>query len=583
MDVSTLVRDRNSEDEFANDFMNLVSSGCAIIHVRANEVGRAIDILRKRILMEGDEYHEWDVLHGIRQFELQTFEDPRVQGDNDIVFASALEKVWNQYIEYYTASESGRDITALNNSFTVMVNAHFFWEKQPQVQQRFIDFSQHLSTSNIIVVLLTPDMPLPEEVADFVNTVDLQRPGHGELTTKAENVFRDIKEQGAIDDSVEEAVAEIAISGAGMTAIEFETALSKSIVVKCAENEDSVAAAEDVITGVRNAKTEVVKKNDLLEMIVPEKMSNVGGMEHLKEWVNLRANTYSDEARDFGIEPPKGVVLVGVPGTGKSLAAKAVASEFGIPLVRLDFSKVFNALVGSSEQRMRMALSMVEAMSPCVCFADEIDKGLGGIASGGGDAGTSMRVLGTFLTWLQESKAPVFTMVTANNVNGLPPELLRRGRFDAIFSTTLPTKYEREEVLRIHLEKRGWDIDEFDKKEIAEYIAATDTYVPAEIEATVKDGLVLGFNSKKKDFTVAHLLEAAKDMVPLAKSHKEAIATMVAWSQQNATAASYDLAEYESANKPTGRSRAKPKSSVGNVRRLDTGKGRRARKPTKGE
>ena len=577
MDVSTLVRDRNSEDEFANDFMNLVASGCSIIHVRSHEVGRAVEILRNRVLMEGDEYREWDVLHGIRQFELQNFEDPRIQGDNDIVFASALEKVWNNYIDYYTQSEAGRDISSLNNSFNVFVNAHFFWDKNPQVQQRFIDFSQHLSTSNIIVVLVSPDVALPDEVADFVNTVDLTRPGHGELVGKAETVFRDIEDQGAIDDTVGEAVAEIAISGAGMTGLEFETALSKAIVVKCGESDDSVANADDLITQVRNFKTEIVKKNDLLEIMTPESMGNVGGMEHLKEWVSLRAATYSDEAREFGIEPPKGVVLVGVPGTGKSLAAKAVSSEFGIPLVRLDFSKVFNALVGSSEQRMRMALSMVEAMSPCVCFADEIDKGLGGIANGGGDAGTSMRVLGTFLTWLQESKSPVFTMVTANNVNGLPPELLRRGRFDAIFSTTLPTVHERKEVLKIHLEKRGWSIDDFKKTEIDKYIAATDGYVPAEIEATVKDGLVLGFNSEEREFKVDHLMEAAKGMVPLSKSHAEAIAAMVSWSQQNAIPASFNLEEYEAAN--GGQRRTAAKKSTGNVRRLDTGKTRSRRKP----
>lgn len=573
MDVSTLVRDRNSEEEFAIDFMNLVGSGCSLIHVRSHEVGRAVEILRKRILMEGDDYREWDVLNGCRDFELSNFEDPTVAGDGNINFAAALQGVWEKYVEYWQQSEAGRDVTSLDNHFNVFVNAHNFWDKSPPVLQRFVDFSTHLSASNIIVVLVTPDTPLPEEIADFINTVDLSRPGHGELVSKAESVFRDVSEQGAITGDVEERVAEIAISGAGMTGTEFETALSKAIVVKCAESEEAVADAEDLITQVRNFKTEIVKKNDLLEIMTPESMEHVGGMEHLKEWVRLRANTYSEEARDFGIEPPKGVVLVGVPGTGKSLAAKAVSSEFGIPLVRLDFSKVFNALVGSSEQRMRMALSMVEAMSPCVCFADEIDKGLGGIASGGGDAGTSMRVLGTFLTWLQESKAPVFTMVTANNVNGLPPELLRRGRFDAIFSTTLPTKYEREEVLRIHLEKRGWDLNDFPKKEVAEYIAATDTYVPAEIEATVKDGLVLGFNGPKKEFKIANLMEAASGMVPLAKSHSEAIAAMVAWSQQNAVPASYTVAEFEAAtgSKPR-RTASKP---TGNVRNINTGRGRK--------
>lgn len=583
MDVSNLIVERNSEEEFANDFMNNVSAGCSIIHVRSHEVGRAIEIMRKRILVEGEEYSEWDVVNGTRKFELSNFEDPRRSGDGDIVMASALEKIWNKYTDYYTGAENGRDIDSMNNDFNIVVNPQFFWDKAPQVMQRFIDFSQHLATSNIIVVLVTPDLPLPEELSDFMSTVELGRPGHGELVTRAENVMRDIEDQGALADDVEGAIAQIAVSGAGMNATEFETALSKAIVVQCNNNEDDKASAEDLITSVRHYKTEIVKKNDLLELMIPELMSSVGGMEHLKEWVRLRSECYSDEAKEFGIEAPKGIVLVGVPGTGKSLAAKAVASEFGIPLVRLDFSKVFNALVGSSELRMRTALSMVEAMAPCVCFADEIDKGLGGIANGGGDAGTSMRVLGTFLTWLQESPAPVFTMVTANNVDGLPPELLRRGRFDAIFSTTLPTPEERRDVLDIHLDKRGWDINDFPKKEVDAYIAATDAFVPAEIEATVKDGLVLGFNSKDRDLTMAYLITAADDMVPLSKSHSVAIAGMVKWSQENATPASYTLAEREAATTDGKRSSGNGARPRTNVRNINTGARKRTRKPTKGK
>jgi len=575
MDVSNMVVDRDSEEEFATDFMYFVAAGCSIIHVRTHEIGRALEILRKRILLGTDEYHEWDVINGTREFLLHDFEDPRKKGDGDIVFASALNKVWDKYLSFYESAESGRDTSSMNNVFHAFINPQFFWERNPPVMQRLIDFSQHLSTSNIIVVLVTPDQPLPGEIADYMNTVELKRPGHAELLAKTEAVFSDVQDHGALADDVEEFAHQIAISGAGMTTREYETAVSKGIVIGSDQDEDKKASAEFLIASVRNYKTEIVKKNDLLELMTAEQMGNVGGMENLKEWVALRAACYSEEARDFGIEPPKGIVLAGVPGTGKSLAAKAVSSEFGIPLVRLDFSKVFNALVGSSEQRMRTALSMVEAMAPCVCFADEIDKGLGGIGSGGGDAGTSMRVLGTFLTWLQESKAPVFTMVTANNVNGLPPELLRRGRFDAIFSTTLPTEFERREVLEIHLEKRGWDIEKFDAEDVALYIQETDGFVPAEIEATVKDGLVLGFNSDDRTLTVDLLRKAAAAMVPLSKSHAEAILAMVDWSRKNATPASWDLQERE--RRGLNRKRA---GSRTNVRRLDTSRKRTRAKPT---
>jgi SpoVK/Ycf46/Vps4 family AAA+-type ATPase len=230
------------------------------------------------------------------------------------------------------------------------------------------------------------------------------------------------------------------------------------------------------------------------------------------------------------------MVFVGPPGTGKSLAAKAVSSVLGVPLIRLDFGKVFNSLVGKSEERIRVALRMVESMAPCVLFVDEIDKGLGGIG-GAGDSGTSSRVLGTFLTWLNDCESPVFTMVTANNITGLPPELMRRGRFDAIFATGLPTPDERMTVLNIHLEKRGWDATSFERKDKMEVINVSRGYVPAEIESAVKDGLIDAFDAGE-DFTMGHVVSALKTMTPLSQSYAEAIQLMTAWAKSNAIPAS---------------------------------------------
>lgn len=244
-----------------------------------------------------------------------------------------------------------------------------------------------------------------------------------------------------------------------------------------------------------------------------------------------------------------------VHNTGKSLVAKAVASEFGIPLVRLDFGRVFNSLVGASENRMRQALRQVENMAPVVLFADEIDKGLGGIGSGG-DSGVSSRVLGSFLTWLQDCKKPVFVMVTANNVTGLPPEMLRRGRFDAIFSTTMPNPHERREVLRIHLKLRGRNIKDFDSEEVDALVRQLDGYVPAEIESAVKDALVDAFSSGE-DLTLQHIAEAARAMVPLSKAFKEQIDRMSAWAENNATPAS----------KPSGEDLQSDSNNSRNIRR----------------
>ncbi len=232
-----------------------------------------------------------------------------------------------------------------------------------------------------------------------------------------------------------------------------------------------------------------------------------------------------------------------VHNSGKSLTAKAVAGVLGIPCVRLDFGKVFNSLVGKSEEQIRKALRMIESMSPCVCLVDEIDKGLGGASGASGDSGVSSRVLGTFLTWLQDNPYPVFTMVTANNVTGLPPELLRKGRFDATFATGLPTIKERLQVLDIHLRKRGHDIKSFKKTELTTFAKASEGYVPAEIEAGIKESLVIAFDDAMEagetpELTMDNILKAMDDMVPLSKSHKEDMDAILEWSRKNATPAS---------------------------------------------
>jgi SpoVK/Ycf46/Vps4 family AAA+-type ATPase len=324
-----------------------------------------------------------------------------------------------------------------------------------------------------------------------------------------------------------------------MTKIDFETHLSVSIVNRSEDDESPLI--DSLLEGIAKGKTEIVNKTDILELRHPESMNNVGGMENLKEWINMRKRAYSQEAKDFGIDPPKGIVLVGIPGTGKSLASTAVAGELGIPLVRLDFGRVFNSLVGSSEQRVRDALRMCENMSPCVLHVDEIDKGLGGIG-GSGDSGTSSRVLGTFLSWLQDNKKAVFTVVTANNIQGLPPELLRRGRFDDIFSTGFPSAQERREVLNIHLRKRGWSLDDYEASEIASVVNASRGYVPSEIEQAVKDALIAAFVDDE-DLEMQHIVAELKAMVPMHVVHNEVIQVMAAWMRDNAKPASRSYEE----------------------------------------
>lgn len=536
MDINSDLLNRHSEDSFAEQLRIVSDAGAGVIHIRCSEVMRGVMCVRKSLLLDGNVYKEWDVVNGFKEFTTENMFALNVSGDNNAnimdAYQSPLRAISTDGATGLGASGNEEDRRPL--SYFAFINPQFWLRENPLLTHLTLYYASVLPSTDLRVLLITPDIALPDQLlSENTYTIHFETPGLGELRESMDAILQGVEGDDISIDIDEQEREQICFVGAGMPKDQFDMSVALASVRAIESGEE--ITVDTLIEGVSAGKTETVKKNDLLELYHPEDMENVGGMENLKDWVNKRRACYSDEAREFGIEPPKGMVFVGPPGTGKSLAAKAVAKVLGVPLVRLDFGRVFNALVGESEARIRQALKMVENMSPCVLFCDEVDKGLGGIG-GSQDSGTSSRVLGSFLTWLNDCKHPVFTMVTANNVTGLPPELLRRGRFDAIFSTGLPMEDERQEVLAIHLRKRDRDIKDFTAKELKDFATASASYVPAEIESAVKDALIEAFNTKN-DLGMHHIIDALRNMVPLSKAFNTQMQVMTAWAAQNATPA----------------------------------------------
>ena len=273
-------------------------------------------------------------------------------------------------------------------------------------------------------------------------------------------------------------------------------------------------------------------------------MKEVGGLEQLKEWLSKRGKAFSPAAREFGLPEPRGILLLGIPGCGKSLTAKAISSMWQLPLLKLDVGKVFSSLVGSSEENVRRAIATAESIAPSILWLDEMEKGFSGLSSSGQtDGGTTARVFGTFLTWLQEKKSPVFVVATCNNVKELPPELLRKGRFDEIFFVDLPSKEERKDIFRIHLEKRHRDPNGFDLEKLAE---STKEFAGSELEEIIVSALYDAFD-EGCDLKQEHLEKTVAGMIPLSKTMGDQIKGIREWAKIRAKKASNSSWEDETA------------------------------------
>ena len=361
------------------------------------------------------------------------------------------------------------------------------------------------SDYNFTVIVVTEAETVPKDLEKFTSILDIPNMTKDDIEkyiwnfAKKNNVNVDKKDVG-----------EVAISLKGLTKLEIDHVLNMIIESK---NNISISGKDIII----REKGQIVKKSSILEIIdFKEKIEEIGGLEGLKEWLSSKAQVFRrvDVAKKFGVDTPKGVLLVGMPGCGKSLAAKASARLFNVPLLRLDIGRLLGKYVGESEHNMRIALKTAESISPCILWIDEIEKAFAGIDQNGGASDITKRLFGQFLTWLQEKENTVFVVATANDITAFPPEFLRKGRFDEVFFIDFPNEEERERIFEIHLEKRGKMSDDIDLKELAE---ETEGYCGADIEEIVKNAVENKFileteNEEEKKITTDNLLEATKSI-----------------------------------------------------------------------
>jgi len=412
--------------------------------------------------------------------------------------------------------------------FTVFLLKDFHpYLRDNRVVRLLRDLALRLRGKAQTLVIMGPSLSLPTDLEKDVTVVDFALPSSEDIEKKLDEVTAAVRENPNVDTKLEPLQREIIVKSAqGLTMDEIESVLARSLVEKKHFDVDVVL----------EEKKQIIRKSGLLEYYPAlNKMSDVGGMDYLKEWLEKRTNSFTDKARAFGIPAPKGVLILGVQGCGKSLIAKAIAAHWNLPMLKLDVGRIFGSLVGQSEENIRKAIAVAESVAPCILWADEIEKGFAGASSGGvSDSGTTARVFATFLTWMQEKTKPVFLIATANNVSQLPPEMLRKGRFDEIFFVDLPDKSERKDIFAIHLKKRGRELKKFKLDALAE---ATFGFSGAEIEQVIVGALFVAFDAGR-ELTQKDLLDEAKVVVPLSRMMEEDIAEIREWARMRTRPAS---------------------------------------------
>ena len=480
---------------FLNDFVLLLKARYPILYIVTNEEER-IEYLIKYCAKKyvNRTYYSWDFVDGY-------------QGNpNDTGFAARNPLEALDLVDKLTPETASLFVLKDYDNFL----------KDFSVIRKLKNLSRSLKTQPKNIIIVSSEINIPDSLKEFVTLLEFPLPSYSEILEELNRLTSSLQQ-----DIKPEVVNELTIACQGLSLERIRRVLSK-IIAKYGEIDESSPSL------ILQEKKQIIQQTQLLEFCLADKgIGDLGGLDNFKDWLQLRKKAFSQEAIEYGLPYPKGLLLVGVQGTGKSIAAKIIANEWRLPLLRLDFGRLFASLIGQSEQRVRKMIEIAEALSPCILWVDEIDKAFAG-AQSSGDSGTTSRVLATFITWLSEKTTPVFVVATANNIDCIPPEILRKGRFDEMFFLNLPTREEREAIFEVHLRKYRPDaVTNFQLPLLGQL---SKDFSGAEIEAVVIESMRLGFN-ENREFNNEDVLISIQNLVPLARTKSKEIDLLKDWAE----------------------------------------------------
>lgn len=458
---------------FSEELGLLVRARYPLVYIPTREEERAEEMIASVAAKTGNRtVYVWDFVDGYRG------------NPNDV---GAARRNPLQALEFVEKLSSGTAAIFILRDF------HRFLD-DIAVSRKLRNLARMLKSQPKNIVILSAQLTIPDELSELLTILEFPLPSVEDIHQEIETLL------GAMGGlPAPKTMDGLVRSCQGLSMERIRRVLARGIAANGAFSPDDI----DLIL---EEKRQTIRQTQILDFYpATEKISDIGGLDNLKDWLIKRGGSFSERARQYGLPHPRGLMLVGIQGTGKSLIAKAIAHHWHLPLLRLDVGRLFAGLVGESESRTRQMIQLAEALAPCVLWIDEIDKAFAGF-EGRGDSGTTSRVFGTFLTWLSEKKSPVFVVATANNIGALPPELLRRGRFDEIFFVGLPSQPERDAIFNVHLTRlRPHNVKSYDTSRLA---YETPDFSGAEIEQAIIEAMHIGF-SQNRDFTVDDILEAA--------------------------------------------------------------------------
>ena len=469
-----------------------IVAGFPILYINTFEEDKVDSIISK--IASQKEVYEWNETFGYINFETKT---PLVE---DFKF--------EQFLDILKTEEM------LENKIIILKDIVPYLD-DPKIVSKIKGIAKMINQGvDATLIIVSSTLVIPKDLEKYITILEMDYLNTDEIKDIIKNFISEYLENQNVN---EDLINEFAIAFKGLTEFEIINLLALSY------SDDGEFTKEDLRL-IFEQKQQMIKKAGILEMIpLKETINDIGGLENLKEWFVRKAKVYKniDSAMNYGVDMPKGVLIAGVPGCGKSLSAKAAASLFQVPLLRLDMGRLMGKYVGESEGNLRKAISLAEAISPCVLWVDELEKAFAGIGGSGGGAEVTTRLFGNFLTWMQEKDSPTFVVATANDITQLPPELLRKGRFDEIFYVGLPNSSEREKIFNIHINKRrSQDLKNIN---IQDLVNKTDGFSGADIEGVVKDAVESAFADDKSSIETSDIVEAIKNTQSLSEIMREAI------------------------------------------------------------